>query len=78
MSARLKNRIRNLEVKRDIAVRILDKSGYMILAFIALWASARFYELSNQFLALAVILGLKWVFDSQKQIIQIFTQDERG
>ena len=78
MNTRLKNRIRNLEVKRDIAIRILDKSGYMILAFVALWASARFSDYSMQFLALAVILGLKWVFDSQKQIIQIFMKEERG
>jgi len=40
--------------------------------------SARFNDYSTQFIALSVILGLKWVFESQKQIIQIFMQDERG
>ena len=77
MNARLKNRVRGLDLKRNIAIQILDKSGYMILAFVALWASARFAEFTMQFLALSVILGLKWVFDSNKQVIQIFTQ-ERG
>ena len=60
-----------------MAIQILDKSGYMILSFVALWASARFTEWSIQFIALAVILGLKWVFTDQKQIIQIFSK-ERG
>ena len=77
MNARLKNRVRGLDLKRNIAAQILDKSGYMILAFVALWASARFAEFTMQFLALSIILGLKWVFDSNKQVIQIFTQ-ERG
>ena len=72
MNARLKNRVRGLDLKRNIAVQILDKSGYMILSFVALWASARFSDFSNQFLALAVILGLKWVFDTQKTSIQIY------
>lgn len=75
MQSRLKNRVRGLESKRSIAIQILDKSGYMILSFVALWASARFSDYSMQFIALAVILGLKWVFDSQKQTIQIFTQE---
>ena len=78
VNARLKNRVRGLDLKRTIAIQILDKSGYMILSFIALWASARFAEFAMQFLALSIILGLKWVFDSKKQIIQIFMQDERG
>ena len=77
MNARLKNRVRGLDLKRNIAIQVLDKSGYMILSFVALWASARFAEFALQFLALSIILGLKWVFDSNKQVIQIFTQ-ERG
>ena len=77
MQSKLKNRIKSLEPKRNVAIQILDKSGYMILSFVALWASARFTEWSIQFIALAVILGLKWVFTDQKQIIQIFSK-ERG
>ena len=77
MQSELKNRIKGLEPKRNMAIQILDKSGYIILSFIALWASARFTEWSIQFIALAVILGLKWVFTDQKQIIQIFSK-ERG
>lgn len=75
MQSRLKNRIRGFESKSSIAVQILDKSGYMILAFIALWASARFSDFELQFLALSVILGLKWVFDSNKQVIRIFMNE---
>lgn len=75
MKARLKNRVRNMDLKRNIAIQILDKSGYMVLSFIALWASARFADFEMQFLALSIILGLKWVFDSNKQIIRIFTQE---
>jgi len=75
VNARLKNRVRGLDLKRNIAVQILDKAGYMILSFVALWASARFAEFMMQFLALSIILGLKWVFDSNKQVIQIFTQE---
>ena len=77
MQSKLKNRIKSLEPKRNITIQILDKSGYMILSFVALWASARFTEWSIQFIALAVILGLKWVFTDQKQVIQIFSK-ERG
>ena len=77
MQSKLKNRIKGLEPKRSMAIQILYKSGYMILSFVALWASARFTEWSIQFIALAVILGLKWVFTDQKQIIQIFSK-ERG
>ena len=77
MQSKLNNTITDLEPKRNMAIQILDKSGYMILSFVALWASARFTEWSIQFIALAVILGLKWVFTDQKQIIQIFSK-ERG
>ena len=77
MQSRLKNGIRESVIRKEAITGVLDHSKYMILAFIALWASARFADYSMQFLALAVILGLKWVFESQKQVIQIFTQ-ERG
>ena len=77
MQNRLKNRVKESTVRKEAITGVLDQSKYMILAFIALWASARFADYSMQFLTLAVILGLKWVFDSQKQVIQIFTQ-ERG
>lgn len=75
MNTRLKNKIRNSESKRNIAIQLLDKSGYMILAFITLGASAITTEWSMQFIVLALIFGLKWVFTGQKQIIQIFTQE---
>ena len=77
MQNRLKNRVKESVIRKEVFTGALDQSKSMILAFIALWASARFADYSMQFLALAVILGLKWVFESQKQVIQIFTQ-ERG
>ena len=77
MQNRLKNRVKESVVRKEAITGALDHSKYMILAFIALWASARFADFSMQFLALAVILGLKWVFTDQKQIIQIFSK-ERG
>jgi hypothetical protein len=77
MQNRLKNRLKESTVRKEALTGAFDQSKYMILALIALWASARFADYSMQFLALAVIFGLKWVFESQKQVIQIFSQ-ERG
>ena len=77
MQNRIKNRLKESAVGKEVITGVLDHSKYMILAFIALWASARFADYSVQLLVLAVILGLKWVFESQKQVIHIFTK-ERG
>jgi hypothetical protein len=77
MQSNLKNRIGYRKLEANAFAGLLDYAKYLILAFVSLWASARFADFSMQFLALAVILGLKWVFESQKQVIQIFTQ-ERG
>lgn len=73
----MKNRISEQRIKKEIIAGALNHSKYMILAFVALWASAICSDFNMQFLALAVILGLKWVFESQKQVIQIYTY-ERG
>lgn len=78
MHTKLNNRIKKLRLRRGVIIGLLDHSKYAVLAFTALWMSVRFNEGSRQFLALAVILGLKWAFESQRQIIQIFMQDERG
>ena len=75
MQSKLKTRVKDLESRRNIVIQILDKSGYMILALIALWASARFAEFTTQFIALSIILGLKWIFGDRKRVIQIFTQE---
>jgi len=74
MQSKLKNRINESRVRKEIIAGVLNHSKYMILAFVALWASAIYSDFSMQFLTLAVILGLKWVFESQKQVIQIYTQ----
>ena len=77
MNAKLRNRIKGGFLKRSIAVRLLDEAGYMILSFVALWASVRFSDFTGQFLALAVILGLKWVFGNRTQVIQIFYPERK-
>lgn len=78
MNTRLKSRIGNIELKRNIGVHSLDKSAYAIVALIALWASAVLDKWSTQLLALAVMLGLKWIFETQKSVIQIFMQEKGG
>ena len=78
MSTRLKNRVRSYQAKRNVAAELLDKSGYAILAFIALWASAVLSTFSVQFIALSMLLGLKWVFDTQKTTIQILMSEKGG
>jgi hypothetical protein len=76
MHTKLNNRIKKLRLRKGVITGLLAYSKYAVLSFTALWLSFRFREVSLQFLALAVILGMKWVFGSQKQIIQIFMQDE--
>ena len=77
MNAKLKNRIKDRTLKRSAAVRLLDEAGYVILSFVALWASVRFSCFTGQFLALSVILGLKWVFGNRTQVIQIFYSERK-
>ena len=77
MNAKLKNRIKDRTLKRSAAVQLLDEAGYMILSFVALWASVRFSDWTRQFLVLSVILGLKWVFGNRTQVIQIFYSERK-
>ena len=77
MKAKLKNRIKGRASKKSAIVRLIDEAGYMILSFVALWASDRFSDFRGQFLALAVILGLKWVFGNRTQVIQIFYPERK-
>ena len=75
MNTKLQNRIANELPISYVILKVLDRSGYAILAFVAIWASARFSEWQAQFLVLAVILGLRWALDSKDQVIRIFTHD---
>ena len=77
MPSKLSYRIERTRAKKKTISGLFNQSKYAVLTLMALWMSARFGGMCNQFLALAVILGLKWVFPGQKQVIQIFTQ-ERG
>jgi len=77
VNTRLKNRVSRFRT-RNLAVELIDKSGYAILAFIALWASAVLSTFSVQFLCLSMLLGLKWVFESQKTTIQILMSEKGG
>ena len=77
MNAKLRNRIKGGSLKRSIASRLLDEAGYMLLSFVALWASVRFSYLAGQFLVLSGILGLKWVYGNRTQVIQIFNSERK-
>ena len=77
MKAKLKNRITGRALKKSAVVRLIDEAGYMILSFVALWASDRFSDFRGQFLVLSIILGLKWVFGNRTQVIQIFYPERK-
>ena len=77
MKAKLKNRITGRALKKSAVVRLIDEAGYMILSFVALWASDRFIDFRGQFLVLSIILGLKWVFGNRTQVIQIFYPERK-
>ena len=77
LNTRLTNRIKCFESRGKIIGMLIDKTGYLILTFIALWASVRFSEYGEQFLTLAILLGWKWICGNQTQVIQIFTQEEK-
>ena len=77
MNTKLNSRIKDRAHEKSTVVRLLDEVGYMILSFAALWASVRFSQLAGQFLALAAILGLKWVFGKRAQVIQIFYSERK-
>jgi len=75
---KLRNRIKDRTLKRTTIARLLDEAGYVILSFVALWASARFSDWTGQFLVLSLILGLKWAFGNRVHVIQIFYSENRG
>ena len=77
MDAKVTNRIKGHLSKRKILLALLDKSGYLILTFMALLISAMLSDYTEQFLTLAGILGMKWVWGSQPQVMHIFTHDEK-
>ena len=77
MKAKLKNRIKGKNFKGRAFIRLLDETGYLILSFAALWASAMSDCFTGQFLILSVILGLKWVFGNKVQVIQIFYPERK-
>ncbi|MFH1510568.1 MAG: hypothetical protein ABIF10_02665 [Candidatus Woesearchaeota archaeon] len=72
----MKNRVRSPILKTQIVVELFVHAKYAVLAFVSLWLSAMFTRGSNQLIALAVIFGLKWIFEGLRQTIQIFI--ERG
>lgn len=55
----------------------MGEMKYMISSFIAVAASAWFTTFSIQFLVLSLILGGRWIFEGQKQVVQIFTRGVR-
>jgi len=77
MQTKTASRIRKFRLGKKEITGLFHHSRYAVLAFAALWMSARLGEASLQFLALSVIFGLKWASESTKHTIQIF-MDERG
>lgn len=71
------NRILNCAPRKRVIAQVLDQAGYLILTIIALVVSAVTAEWTEQFLAVAIILGLKWICGNQIQVIQIFTHSEK-
>ncbi|MFA5143743.1 MAG: hypothetical protein WC522_06220 [Candidatus Omnitrophota bacterium] len=75
MRSKLSDRIKETRLKKKAIGELFGRFKYAALALTALWMSAWFGRMCNQLLVLAIILGLKWVFPGQKQLIQIFTQE---
>jgi hypothetical protein len=75
MRNRLSDKIKESGLRKNMTGKLLGEFKYVVSALAALWMSAWFGGMCKQFLVLAVILGLKWVFSDQKQVIQIFTQE---
>ena len=76
MRNRLSNKIKESELRKGAMEGLFERFKYAALTLIALWMSIRFSGMCKQFLVLAVILGLKWVFTGRKQPIQIFMPEE--
>lgn len=76
MNIKSKNRISRLIVKKHGVAGLFVQSKYVVLAFASLWLSTIFTRGSNQFIALAVIFGLRWTFEGLKQTVQIFLQEK--
>lgn len=71
MRTELRNAIKGGILKSSIPAQLCVETGYMILSFGALWASAIFNRFTAQFLVMSLILGLKWIFKNNSQIIRI-------
>ena len=71
MRTRLGNSIR--APKGKLMYHIFSDLSYVFLSFMALFLSAVFHDFMWQFMTLAFILGLKWVFGNRTQVIQIFS-----
>ena len=55
--------------------QIVNETGYLILAVIAVLASAVATDWTEQLLTVAFIFGWKWICGNQTQVIQIYTAD---
>ena len=73
MRIKLENRIR--ASRRRLIYRLFSDLGYILLSFMALFLSAAFHDFMWQFMTLALILGLKWIFGNRTQVIQIFSSE---
>lgn len=71
MNVMPQNRIMHQMPRRSLLGYIVDAAGYEFLAIVSLWASVRFSDWSEQFIALAIILGWKWICGNQPNVVQI-------
>ena len=76
MRTELNNRIKKLRLRKEGITELIIHSKYAVLAFASLWLSVIFTKGSNQFIAMAVIFGLRWAFEGLKQTVQIFMQEK--
>ena len=75
MNSLLRNRTLAWTNRNTKITRFLREVVYMLSAITLIVASAVFSEISQQLLALSLILGFKWVWVSQNQVIQIFNHE---
>jgi hypothetical protein len=75
MNTKLTHRLGKHARQKNLITQIVGEAGYLILAIIALLASAVTTQWTEQFITVAFLLGWKWICGRQTQVIQIYTTD---
>ena len=77
MNARLASRLGNQAPGKSTLAMVVDQVGYLVLALMALVASAIATYWAAQLITLSIILGCKWIYGNQVQVIQIFNYEDQ-